>query len=306
MGRRRRRGRAVNGILLLDKPVGESSNRSLQRAKRLFDAAKAGHTGSLDPLASGLLPLCFGEATKVSAFLLNADKRYRCECKLGEVTNTGDAEGEVIRTREVPQLDRKYLETVLQEFVGEQDQVPPMFSAIKQNGKALYELAREGIEVERKARTITIYSLKLLEFAEDHLVFDVHCSKGTYVRTLVEDIGEKIGCGAHVTALRRTSVAQFKLDDALTLDDLATIRDQLGIEGLDAKLVPMEEALTEWPQVTLSDDAAFYLRQGQPVLIPKAPTDGMVRLFESDGTFIGMGHVLDDGRIAPKRLLSQA
>jgi len=292
--------------LLLDKPTGETSNRSLQRAKRLFDAAKAGHTGSLDPLASGLLPLCFGEATKVSAFLLNADKAYRCEAKLGEVTNTGDADGEVIRTREVPRLDRQQVENLLKEFVGEQDQVPPMFSAIKQNGKALYELAREGIEVERKARTITIYSLELLEFAEDRLVFDVHCSKGTYVRTLVEDIGEKIGCGAHVTALRRTRVAQFKLDDTLTLDDLALIRDQLGVGGLDAKLVPMEEALTEWPQVTLSDDAAFYLRQGQPVLIPKAPTDGMVRLFESNGTFIGMGQVLDDGRIAPKRLLSQA
>ncbi|MDH5300065.1 MAG: tRNA pseudouridine(55) synthase TruB [Gammaproteobacteria bacterium] len=306
MGRRHKRGRAVNGILLLDKPIGETSNRSLQRAKRLFDAAKAGHTGSLDPLASGLLPLCFGEATKVSAFLLDADKAYRCEAKLGVVTNTGDADGEVIRTREVPKLDRQQVETLLQSFVGEQDQVPPMFSAIKQNGKALYELAREGIEVERKPRTITIYSLELLEFAEDRLVFDVHCSKGTYVRTLVEDLGEKMGCGAHVTALRRTRVAQFRLDDTLTLDDLALIRDQLGVEGLDAKLVPMEEALTEWPQITLSDDAAFYLRQGQPVLVPKAPTEGMVRLFESSGTFIGMGLVLDDGRIAPKRLLTQA
>jgi tRNA pseudouridine55 synthase len=303
---RRNKGRAVNGILLLDKPLGESSNRSLQRAKRLFGAAKAGHTGSLDPLATGLLPLCFGEATKVSGFLLDSDKRYTCECRLGEVTNTGDAEGEIIRTREVPQFDRQYVENVLQEFLGAQDQVPPMFSAIKQNGKALYELARQGIEVERKARNITIYSLELLEFAENRLVFEVHCSKGTYVRTLSEDIGEKLGCGAHVTALRRLSVGQFKLEDALTLDDLAIISDQLGFEGLDAKLVPMEDALTDWPQVTLSDDASFYLRQGQPVLVPQAPTDGMVRLFESSGAFIGMGHILDDGRIAPKRLLSQA
>lgn len=304
MARRRTHGRPVNGILLLDKPMGATSNAALQQVKRLFQAQKAGHTGSLDPLATGVLPICLGEATKASAFLLDADKHYRVVCKLGETTSTQDAEGEVLETRPVGDYDLAELEAVLDRFRGPQEQVPPMFSAVKHEGQRLYKLARQGIEVERKARSIVIHELCLLSWESPNLEIDVHCSKGTYVRTLAEDIGEVLGCGAHVTALRRTGVGPYG-DDLVTLEQLETLAGE-GYARLDALLRPMESALAQWPGVRLTGDAAFYLRQGQPVLVPKAPTSGWVRLYEGESTFLGMGEILDDGRVAPRRLMKTA
>ena len=303
MGRRHSNLRRVNGILLLDKPQGMTSNASLQVVKRLYQARKAGHTGSLDPLATGLLPLCFGEATKVSGFLLDADKRYRVVCRLGERTTTGDAEGEVVEQRPVEGVTEARLRQVLEGFVGEIEQIPPMYSAVKHKGERLYKLARQGVEVEREARKVDIHSLELLDFSIPVFEIDVHCSKGTYVRTLVEDIGEQLGCGAHVTALRRLAVGPF--DDS-QLVDMAALEAKAaeGMAALDKLLLPMESGLSQWPGVRLSGDAAFYLRQGQPVLVPQAPTEGWVRLYEGESRFLGMGEILDDGRVAPRRLMT--
>ncbi len=305
---RRRQGnqRSVNGILLLDKPSGLTSNKSLQIVKTLYRARKAGHTGSLDPLASGLLPVCFGEATKVSGFLLDADKHYQVSCKLGERTSTGDAEGEIIASSTPGDLDLARIEAVVEHFRGVVDQVPPMYSAIKHKGQRLYKLARQGVEVERKARTITIHSLSILQWDSPILDIDVHCSKGTYVRTLAEDIGEMLGCGAHVAGLRRLGVGPYEgTDNMIGLEELRDLAEQ-GPEALDKFLLPMESGLSQWPDVCLSSDAAYYLRQGQPVLVPHAPTDGWVRLFANDHKFLGMGQILDDGRVAPRRLVNIA
>jgi tRNA pseudouridine55 synthase len=303
MGRRYSNLRRVNGILLLDKPSGMTSNAALQAVKRLYHARKAGHTGSLDPLATGLLPLCFGEATKVSGFLLDADKRYRVVCKLGERTTTGDAEGEVLEQRPVENVTGASLRKMLEGFVGEIEQIPPMYSAVKHKGERLYKLARQGVEVEREARKVDIHSLELRDFSPPVFEIDVHCSKGTYVRTLVEDIGELLGCGAHVTALRRLAVGPF--DDS-QLIDMETLEAKAAesMAALDKLLLPMESGLAQWPGVRLSGDAAFYLRQGQPVLVPQAPTEGWVRLYEGESRFLGMGEILDDGRVAPRRLMT--
>ncbi len=298
----KRHRRNVNGILLLDKPAGGSSNRVLQRVKWLFAARKAGHTGSLDPLATGLLPLCFGEATKVSGFLLDADKRYRVQCRLGETTNTGDAEGEVVAQRQVPRLDAATVAGVLTRFLGEQDQVPPMYSAVKHQGERLYRIARRGEEVERKARRVTIHALDLVDVGESELTLDVHCSKGTYVRTLVEDIGEALGCGAHVTALRRTGLGPFSNRPMVTMEQVEAAAES-GHAALDGLLLPPEEGLVDWPQVTLDADSAHFLCQGQAVFVPQTPDAEWLRLFGPDG-FLGMGVVLDDGRVAPRRLMA--
>lgn len=302
MSRRRSKGRNVDGILLLDKPVGLTSNEALQKVKGLFRARKAGHTGSLDPLADGLLPLCFGGATKFSAFLLDADKRYRVRIRLGETTTTADAEGELIERRPVPELGSDAIEAVLERFTGSIEQLPPMYSALKYKGERLYNLARRGIEVERTPRTVEIHALRLLAWASPELDLDVHCSKGTYVRTLAEDIGVALGCGAHVSALRRTGVGPYGDASAIGLADLEA-RAQTGLPALDALLLPMDSALAAWPAVRLSSDTAFYLGMGQPVLVPKAPTRGRVRLYGADGGFLGVGEILDDGRVAPRRLL---
>ena len=305
MARRRQpKGRKVNGILLLDKPVGISSNAALQEAKHLFKAAKAGHTGNLDPLASGLLPLCFGEATKMSAYLLDADKVYIGTCKLGVRTSSADAEGEVIETREVPELTEAQVEAVLGNFRGEIEQIPPMHSALKQNGQPLYKLARQGIEVERKPRQVTIYKLELQEMGADELKLYVHCSKGTYIRTLVEDIGEALGCGAHLSQLRRTKVGPFHEEGMITLDDLHQQAEEQGAESLDQHLLPLDSALGDYPEIKLTENSLFYVKQGQAVQVPQAPTSGWVRLCDSAGEFIGVGAVLDDGRIGPKRLIN--
>lgn len=303
MARRRKQGRPVAGILLLDKPVGLSSNQALQRVKGLYQAAKAGHTGSLDPLATGLLPVCLGYTTKFSAFLLDADKRYRVRIRLGETTTTADAEGEVLQQRPVPELTAEQLEPVLSRFTGAIEQLPPMYSAVKHQGERLYKLARQGKEVERKPRAIQIFSLALraIEFPEIEL--DVHCTKGTYVRTLAEDIGEALGCGGHVSALRRTGVGPY-MEGETTFIDLDTLeRDaEEGLEALDARLLGLDSALEHCPALQLSADAAFYIGQGQPVLVPKAPTEGLVRLYDPQGDFLGVGMILEDGRVQPKRL----
>ncbi|MEN8166718.1 MAG: tRNA pseudouridine(55) synthase TruB [Pseudomonadota bacterium] len=306
MGRRRNRGRNISGVLLLDKPVGLTSNKALQEVKFLYKAAKAGHTGSLDPLATGLLPICFGEATKMSAFLLDADKRYQVTVKLGETTTTADAEGEVVETHDPGGVTEEQIRATLTEFLGEQQQLPPMYSAVKHKGERLYKLARQGVEVERETRTIHIHSLTLLDMAMPEFVMDVHCSKGTYVRTLAEDIGKRLGCGAHVSGLRRTEVGPYD-DQALhSLESVQEAFREKRFEEMDDWLLPLESALSEWPEVLLTADAAFYLKQGQPVLVPNAPTSGWVRLYANQTEFLGVGQIQDDGRVAPKRLLQAA
>jgi tRNA pseudouridine55 synthase len=302
MGRRRSKGRNVEGILLLDKPVGLTSNDALQKVKRLFTARKAGHTGSLDPLADGLLPVCFGAATKLSAFLLDADKRYRVRVRLGETTATGDAEGEVLERRPVPELDEAAMDRVLEGFKGEIEQLPPMYSALKHKGERLYNLARQGIEVERTPRRVVIHELRMLGLALPELELEVRCSKGTYVRTLAEDIGEALGCGGHVSALRRTGVGPYGDEDAVPMETVEA-RAEEGNDALDALLLPVESALQDWPAIRLTADSAYYLRKGQPVLVPKAPTQGRVRLYDERDRFLGVGEILDDGRVAPRRLL---
>ena len=304
MGRRRHNPnlRRVNGILLLDKPAGMTSNAALQAVKKLYAARKAGHTGSLDPLATGLLPLCFGEATKVSGFLLDADQDYQVVCRVGERTSTGEAVGEVIEQRPVDNISEQQLRTVLDDFLGDIEQIPPMYSAVKHKGERLYKLARQGVEVEREPRQVTIFDLDLVHFEAPTAEIRVRCSKGTYVRTLVEDIGERLGCGAHVAGLRRLGVGPFDDSRMVTMEQLETVAAE-GHYALDQLLLPMESGLMQWPDVRLSGDAAFYLRQGQPVLVPKAPTTGWVRLYEGDSRFLGMGEILDDGRVAPRRLM---
>ncbi|MEZ5585824.1 MAG: tRNA pseudouridine(55) synthase TruB [Sedimenticolaceae bacterium] len=303
MGRRGRvKGRPVSGILLLDKPLGLSSNHALQRVKRLFDARKAGHTGSLDPLADGMLPICLGDATKLSAFLLDADKYYRFRVRLGQTTATGDTEGEILQTRPTDGVDVQQIESVLTRFRGEIEQMPPMYSALKHQGKRLYELAREGVEVAREPRTVQIRELTLLAVDLPEFDLQVHCSKGTYVRALATDIGEALGCGAHVTALRRTGVGPYTGYPMYTMDALEAEAQQ-GMAALDALLLPIDTALAGWPEVRVSADTAFYLKQGQAVLVPKAPTEGLVRIYQGDD-FLAVGQIQDDGRVAPKRLMT--
>ncbi len=303
MGRRRNRGRNISGVLLLDKPIGMTSNKALQEVKFLFKAAKAGHTGSLDPLATGLLPICFGEATKLSAFLLDADKHYRVRVKLGETTTTADAEGEVVETADPSGVSEDAVRSVLSEFLGEQQQLPPMYSAIKHQGERLYKLARQGVEVEREPRTIHIHALDLLSFELPEFALNVHCSKGTYVRTLAEDIGKRLGCGAHVVGLRRTGVGPYDDQSLVTLEQVQSAFADKRFQEMDDWLLPLESALAEWPEVKLTPDAAFYMQQGQPILVPNAPTSGWVRLYANQTDFLGVGQILDDGRVAPKRLM---
>jgi tRNA pseudouridine55 synthase len=293
------RKRKVNGILLLNKPLNYTSNQALTVVKRLYNANKAGHTGSLDPLATGMLPICFGEATKFSQFLLEADKEYEVEAKLGLRTETGDAEGAIIAQREVPTTNLSHLETILESFRGEIDQIPSMYSALKFQGQPLYTYARQGIEIERPSRKVMIYLLEVLDYADDRLRIRVRCSKGTYIRTLIDDIGEILGCGAYVTVLHRTFVNPYSDHDMIALEALESQQE----DQLDSHLLPVDTALQAWPMMTLNESMAFYVRQGQPVIIPKSPTSGLVRLALADGQFIGVGEVIEDGRIKPKRLV---
>jgi len=296
--------RNINGILLLDKPAGITSNGALQQVKRLFSAKKAGHTGSLDPIATGMLPLCFGEATKFSQFLLDSDKHYFVTAKMGKRTATGDVEGAVIAERSFAHIRAEDIEQALSRFLGTTQQVPPMFSALKHNGKPLYELARQGIEIEREPRMIRVHSLKLESFQSDQFSFSIHCSKGTYVRTLVDDIGEILNCGAHVVKLRRTAVSPYLSYSMYPLEALEEAWQQKGIEGLLSFLLPVETSVAGFPSVKLSTSAAFYIRMGQPVRVTNAPTQGFVRLIIGDNQqFLGMGEMLEDYRVKPKRMV---
>jgi tRNA pseudouridine55 synthase len=289
----------VHGILLLDKPVGLTSNQALQQAKRLLKARKAGHTGSLDPLASGLLPLCFGEATKVSRFLLEADKRYQAVFRLGQSTATGDAEGEVTETRPVT-ATRCDIERAIERFTGTIEQIPPMYSAIKVGGQPLYKLARAGVTTERAPRTVTVYAYTLLDLQGDRVTVDIRCSKGTYIRALAHDLGELLGCGAHVAELRRTEMGGFSIAETISLADFADLPDP---QARAARLVPADEALRAVPAITISRHAAYYFCQGQPVMARPLPPAGWLRIYEEGGRFLGLAEVDDDGRAAPRRLL---
>ena len=302
---RRRKGRNINGIVLLDKPLGITSNRALQIVKRLYKAAKAGHTGSLDPLATGLLPLCLGEATKVSGFLLDADKVYLATLKLGIKTFSADAEGDVIETRPVENYTKKQIDTAIEPFLGDIEQTPPMHSALKVDGQPLYKLAHQGIVIERKSRPVHIFAIDVLRHEGDEIDVEVHCSKGTYIRTLAEDIGEALGCGAHLCALRRTESGPFHLEESITLEELEQLAeksDEEGFDEMDNTLMPAEEALDDWESVDLSADAEFYIFRGQAVQVANAPTEGLVRLFSEEKGFIGIGEIMDDGRVKPNRL----
>lgn len=301
---RKRKGRDISGILLLDKPQGMSSNACLQQAKRLFQASKAGHTGALDPLATGVLPLCFGEATKVSQFLLEADKRYLTTIKLGERTNTADAEGEVISTRPVGELSEQTLVNCLSQFKGNIEQVPPMYSALKHKGQPLYKLARAGQEVERKSRQVTIHELILHEFDGSSLSLEIHCSKGTYVRTIADDLGQALGCGAHVTGLRRLQAGVFRLADCITPEALQAVFEAGGLDGLDALLQAPDLAIEHLPRARMPAEMAAYVRQGQAVMLRQLPSSGLVRLYD-EAEFIGIGEILDDGRVKPHRLIKE-
>ena len=287
----------------MDKPAGISSNDVVQQAKRLFGAQKVGHTGSLDPLATGVLPLCFGEATKFSQYLLDADKTYWTRIRLGVSTETGDADGEVIAQEDATAITRTQVSDALESFVGEIEQIPSMYSALKHQGQPLYKLARQGIEIERAPRTVTIYSAELLQFAEAYIELRVHCSKGTYIRSLAEDLGSALGCGGHVSALRRLAAGPYAEAQAVSLEQVSEIADT---QEMDALLLPVASAVGSWPSVRLHEDTAHYVRQGQPVQVAHAPTDGWVQIFESaeEDRFLGVGEVLTDGRIAPRRLVA--
>lgn len=307
--RSRRKGRPVDGVILLDKPTGISSNDALQKVKRVFFAEKAGHTGALDPLATGMLPICLGEATKFSQFLLDSDKHYRVIAKLGERTNTSDSDGEVIQTRDV-KVDRGQLERCIAKFRGETDQIPSMFSALKYQGKPLYEYAREGIAVPRESRKITVYSIELIRFEGTEVEMEVHCSKGTYIRTIVDDLGEMLGCGAHVTYLRRTGVSNYPYNKMVTLEQLEALletareKDIAPKELLDPLLLPMDSAVQDLPKVNLIPELTDMVQHGQPVQVFGAPVEGVVRMTSGkEDIFIGVGEIDDDGRVAPKRLV---
>ncbi|WP_394364277.1 tRNA pseudouridine(55) synthase TruB [Burkholderia savannae] len=295
--------RALDGVLLLDKPVGLSSNDALMRAKRLYLAKKAGHTGTLDPLASGLLPLCFGEATKFSQDLLDADKTYEATMRLGVRTTTGDAEGDVLDTRDVT-CDEAAVVAALARFVGDIVQVPPMYSALKRDGRPLYEYARAGQTVEREGRAVTIRSLECLSCALPDVTFRVTCSKGTYVRTLAEDIGEALGCGAHLTMLRRTGVGSLSLEHAVTLDAL----DAATQDERDARLAPVDALLSTFPLVELDAALAKRFLHGQRLKLaelaaqPDADEGARVRVYDGDGRLLGVARAAE-GVLAPERLV---
>ncbi len=292
--------RAIDGVLLLDKPLGLSSNQALQQVKRLYQAAKAGHTGSLDPLATGLLPICLGEATKFSHFLLDADKSYRALVNLGSTTTTGDAEGEVLERFGLT-VNQDDVRRVIKQFIGPIQQVPPMYSALKHQGKALYEYARDGVDIPRAPRSVTIFDIEMLSFDATKQQFEMNvvCSKGTYIRTLAEDIGRALGCGAHLAGLRRLGTAHFQLQDALTLEQL----EQMSAEQRDNALLPADASIVDLPLVELDDDSAYYLLRGQSIWKSGINIIGQFRIYRASGQFLGLGELDANGKVAPKRLL---
>lgn len=306
---RRSRGRFIDGILLLDKDTGMSSNFALQRVKRLYNANKAGHTGALDPLATGMLPICLGEATKFSQHLLDADKRYLVTAKLGQRTDTSDADGEIVQTRPI-EFTQELLEKSLDYFRGETMQIPSMYSALKYQGQPLYKYAREGIEVPRVARPINVFELNFVSLEGDELTLDIHCSKGTYIRTITDDLGEMLGCGAHVIMLRRTQVAGYPYEQMVTLEQLESMvakaeADEVPLsDALDPLLLPMDTAVSGFREINLSDETAAYLMNGNPVQAADLVADELVRITIGDEKkFVGIGTMNDDGLLAPKRLV---
>lgn len=310
MSRRRNRGRSINGIFLLNKPLGLSSNQALQRVKNLFDANKAGHTGSLDPLATGVLPICLGEATKFSQFLLDSDKHYLSTFTLGVSTETGDSDGAILREQDASSVTLKKIEKGVEVFRGKIQQIPSMYSALKHNGQPLYKLARQGVVVEREARAINVFSYKILAFRPGktaQIDVEVHVSKGTYVRSLAEDLGELLGCGAHVSALHLHIAGPFADDQTATLEELKRLRKNTEPCGLDHLLKPMDIAVADRMAVKLSPIVASYFQLGQAVMSPQAFRNGqegdIVRVFREGGDFLGVGEVMDDGKVAPKRLV---
>ena len=285
-------------MLLLDKPGGMSSNQALQKARALLDAQKAGHTGSLDPIATGLLPLCFGQATKISGMFLNSSKGYQVTIRLGVSTDSGDREGTVVSRSDISFTDDQ-LQHALTGLTGTYDQVPPMYSAIKHQGQPLYKLARKGIEIDRAPRTVTVHELRLLRREGDTIDLELTCSKGFYVRSLAIDLGRRLDCGAHVTELRRTAVGSFCLENSITLEQLGaleTVQDRRNL------LVPADRALSHLPKVDLPERSAYYFCQGQPVRALKLPKKGLARLYTAKNRFLGLGEVTEEGKIAPKRL----
>lgn len=297
--RARIRGERINGVLLLDKPSGMTSNAALQKARRLLNAAKAGHTGTLDPLATGLLPLTFGEATKFSADLLNADKSYRATIKLGVTTTTGDRDGTVVAEREVSVSDEE-LQMTVSRFVGTIEQVPPMHSALKHDGQPLYKLARAGSEVERKPRHISVHRLALVEYSDDEVVIDIDCSKGTYVRVLAEDIGRALGCGAHLIALRRTRSGRLSVSDAVTLGAL----EGMPLESRIGKLLPEDELLASLTPLLLDDAHAARFRQGQRLALEAEPRGQRVRVYRRHNELLGTATINEWGVIEPERVVT--
>lgn len=295
----------ISGFILLDKPLNMSSNGALQQVKRLFNAKKAGHTGSLDPLATGLLPLCFGEGTKLSQYLLDADKTYVVTARLGIQTTTGDGEGDVSREAPIPSdwVDR--LPEVMQNFMGETTQVPSMYSALKHEGKPLYEYARAGITIERPARAVHIFGMQLLGTTAETFTLEIRCGKGTYIRTLVEDMSEALGTCGVVQSLVRTGVGPYVAADMVSLDTLQELEKSQGLQGLMKLMKPLGSALAHWPTVELSTVAAHYIRQGQAIRVPALPESGLVRMLGVGQRFLGIGEILEDGRVAPKRLISE-
>ena len=293
--------RKINGVLPLDKPLGLSSNEALQAVKKLFRAAKAGHAGSLDPKASGMLLICFGEATKFSQFLLEANKRYLVTGKLGEISASGDGETEIISRREIGNVDKKRIEEVLVRFRGRISQLPTMYSALKHQGVPLYKLARQGLEVPREPREVEIFNLDLLKFEDDYFFLDVVCSKGTYIRTLVVDIEEALGCGARVAELRRLVVGGYTEDQMISMVQL----EELVADGKDlgSLLLPLESMVSDLPEIILTPDMLYYARRGNVLWVTNAPLSGMVRLKEKNGQFCGVGTVLNDGKISPKKII---
>lgn len=300
--RGRNKGRAIDGIVVLNKSRGLSSNKALQQVKHLYEARKAGHTGSLDPLATGVLPLCLGEATKVSQYLLDSDKGYRARIKLGVRTDSGDSEGNVLEENDVSGIDRKQIEAELERFRGDILQLPPMYSALKKDGVPLYKLARQGKTVEREPRPVTIYSIALTDFEGDELEIEVECSKGTYIRTIADDLGQALACGAHIIALHRTKAGAFTEQDCVEVEALTQEKDESGLQGLDQYLIAMDEAVADFPAVELPEITAGFVKNGQAVLVQHLPAEGLVRLYEEEH-FIGIGCIDDEGKVAPKRLI---
>lgn len=301
MSKRNQNGRDINGVVLLDKDIGGTSNHVLQQVKRLFGANKAGHTGSLDPLASGLLPICLGQATKVAQFLLDDDKRYFVRAKLGQVSSTGDSEGKVVNFGSTQGIDESSIRNILSQFIGNISQVPPMYSALKRNGIPLYKLARKGIEIERSPRTVTIHEINFLDLKDAVLSLDVFCSKGTYIRTLVEDIGKSLGCGGHVVELRRTKFAHFDLSASKTYEQLSKLKKQ-NLESLDSVILRADEMLPKLKSLYLNSEQTRDIRLGKKIEYQGFSTSQKLKLYDHNKQFIGIGESNLVSEILPSRL----